>query len=207
MNKSISIGVAAMATVVVVSNILVQHLLGGWLTWGAFVYPLAFLVTDVINRVFGSAAARRVVYMGFAIGVLCSIIGSFLEGPAGPLVTLRVAIGSGTAFLIAQLLDVFLFDKLREGIWWKPPLVSSFIGSFIDTILFFGIAFSAQLAFMEPSNDVTWANETISILGLGPEAPFWMSLAVADFMVKLCVTSLALVPFRIITLRIKVNFT
>ena len=191
-----------MAAIVVASNVLVQFLLGDWLTWGAFVYPFAFLVTDVMNRVFGPSAARRVVAWGFAAGVLCSVAGSLLEGPDGPLVTLRIAIGSGTAFLIAQLLDVALFDRLRRGIWWKPPLVSSLIGSCIDTIVFFGIAFSAQLAFLERSNDVSWANQPVAVLGAGPEAPFWVSLAVADLIVKLCVAVIALLPFRALTARL-----
>lgn len=197
------IGVAAMATVVVVSNILVQHLVGNWLTWGAFVYPLAFLVTDIVNRVLGTGDARRVVYAGFTVGVICSIAGSFIEGPDGPLVTLRVALGSGTAFLIAQLIDIILFDRLRHRSWWKPPLVSTYVGSALDTILFFSIAFSVQLAFIEPSNDVSWANEQLPILGVGAIAPLWVSLALADFLVKLCVSLAALIPFRAITLKIE----
>ncbi len=201
MNQSIVIGVAAMAAVVASSNILVQFLLGDWLTWGALVYPLAFLVTDVINRTLGPAPARRAVYLGFAAGVLCSAAGSFLEGADGPLVTLRIAVASGAAFLIAQLLDVTLFDRLRDADWWKPPLVSTLAGSVVDTALFFGIAFSAQLAFLEPSNDVSWANESVALLGFGPAAPFWMSLAAADFMVKTCAAFAALAPFRAVTLR------
>lgn len=197
------IGVAAMATVVVASNILVQHLVGNWLTWGAFVYPLAFLVTDIVNRVLGAQDARRVVYAGFAVGIICSIAGSFIEGPDGPLVTLRVALGSGTAFLIAQLIDIILFDRLRHGSWWKPPLVSTYVGSALDTILFFSIAFSAHLAFIEPSNDVSWANEQLPILGVGTIAPLWVSLALADFFVKLCVSLAALIPFRAITLKVE----
>lgn len=191
-----------MAAIVVASNVLVQFLFGDWLTWGAFVYPFAFLVTDVMNRVFGPSAARRVVAWGFATGVLCSIAGSFLEGPGGPLVTLRIAIGSGTAFLIAQLLDVLLFDRLRRGVWWKPPLVSTVAGSCVDTVVFFGIAFSAELAFLERSNDVSWANQPVALLGTGPDAPFWVSLAVADLIVKLCVAMIALMPFRALTVRL-----
>ena len=202
MNKPIFVGIVAMATVVVASNILVQFLIGDWLTWGAFVYPLAFLVTDVINRAFGPQVARRVIYLGFAVGIFCSFLGSLLQGPDGPLVTLRIAVGSGTAFLVAQLLDVLLFDWLRKRKWWQPPLVSSFLGSFVDTLLFFGIAFSAQMAFLDPANDVSWANEAISLLGIGPPAPYWVSLAVADLLVKLGVGTMALVPFRLATLRL-----
>ena len=202
MSQSIAIGIAAMAAVVVASNILVQFLFGDWLTWGAFVYPFAFLVTDIINRVLGPGAARRVVYLGFATGILCSLAGSFLEGPAGPLVTLRIAVGSGTAFLTAQLLDVYLFDRLRDGAWWKPPLASTLVGSLVDTALFFAIAFSAQLAFLEPSNDVSWANGAVAFLGFGPSAPLWISLAAADFLVKIGVALLALAPFRAVTLRL-----
>ncbi|MEP1942939.1 MAG: VUT family protein, partial [Sulfitobacter sp.] len=97
-------GIFAMAAIVVASNILVQFLYGNWLTWGAFTYPLAFLVTDVMNRVYGTAAARRVVLVGFVVGVICSLIGTQIMGEFGPLVTVRIAIGSGLAFLIAQML-------------------------------------------------------------------------------------------------------
>lgn len=115
-------GILAMAAVVVASNILVQHPLGGYLTWGALTYPFAFLVTDLTNRLQGAAAARRVVLAGFAAGLVCSFIGTRIEGEFGPLVTLRIALGSGTAFLAAQLLDVAIFDRLRQGRWWRAPL-------------------------------------------------------------------------------------
>lgn len=117
MNFPIMVGIAAMALTVVASNILVQFLVGQWLTWGAFVYPVAFLVTDLMNRVFGPNAARKVILAGFIAGILCSLVGSQIEGEFGPLVTLRIAIGSGTAFLIAQLLDVSIFDRLRKEVW------------------------------------------------------------------------------------------
>lgn len=191
-----------MAAVVVASNILVQFLFGDWLTWGAFVYPFAFLVTDITNRVFGPQVARRVVYLGFMVGILCSLSASFIEGPNGPLITFRVALASATAFLVAQLFDVFLFDRLRQQEqWWTAPLISTFVGSAVDTLLFFAIAFSSQLSFLETSNDVAWANASIPILGFGPAAPLWVSLAMADFMIKLGVALAALVPFRAITLR------
>jgi uncharacterized integral membrane protein (TIGR00697 family) len=191
-------GILAMAAVVVASNILVQHLFGQWLTWGAFTYPIAFLVTDVMNRVYGPAVARKVVFAGFATGVACSLIGTQIQGEFGPLVTWRIAIGSGLAFLTAQLLDVAIFDRLRAGAWWRAPLASTLVGSTVDTAIFFTIAFSAALTFIEPGNDVSWANEALPLLGLGPVAPLWVSLAVADWGVKLALALIALVPFRLI---------
>ena len=191
-------GIFAMAAIVVASNILVQFLFGNWLTWGAFTYPLAFLVTDIMNRVYGAPAARKVVLAGFAVGVACSLIGTQIIGEYGPLVTMRIAIGSGLAFLTAQLLDVAIFDRLRAGRWWRAPLASTLVGSSVDTALFFTIAFSASLSFVEPANDVSWAGEILPLLGVGPMAPLWVSLAVADWMVKLSLALVALVPFRII---------
>ncbi|MEO0772874.1 MAG: queuosine precursor transporter [Pseudomonadota bacterium] len=198
MQKAHIVGILAMAIIVVASNILVQFLYGQWLTWGAFTYPLAFLVTDIMNRVYGRDAARRVVLAGFGVGVICSFIGTQIMGEFGPLVTLRIALGSGLAFLTAQLLDIAIFNRLRDGNWWKAPVVSSVIGSSVDTALFFTIAFSGALTFLEPGNDVSWAGEVLPVLGLGPEAPLWVSLAVADWMVKMGLALLALVPFRII---------
>ena len=192
-------GILAMAAVVVASNILVQFLFGQWLTWGAFTYPLAFLVTDIMNRVYGAAVARRVVFAGFLVGVACSLIGTQIMGEFGPLVTLRIAVGSGIAFLTAQLLDVAIFDRLRGGGWWRAPVVSSVIGSSVDTALFFTIAFSGALSFLEPGNDVSWAGEVLPLLGLGPLVPLWVSLAVADWGVKLAIALVALIPFRIVT--------
>ncbi len=194
-------GILAMATIVVVSNILVQFLFGQWLTWGAFTYPLAFLVTDVMNRVYGAPVARKVVFAGFVTGVICSLIGTQIMGEFGPLVTWRIALGSGLAFLTAQLLDVSIFNRLRSGAWWEAPLVSTIIGSAVDTALFFTIAFSSWLAFIEPGNDVSWANEMLPLLGLGPVAPLWVSLAAADWCVKLGLALIALVPFRLIVRR------
>ena len=192
-------GIIAMAAIVVASNILVQFLFGNWLTWGAFTYPLAFLVTDVMNRIYGSAAARKVVFAGFIVGVICSLIGTQIMGEFGPLVTLRIAMGSGIAFLTAQLLDVAIFSALRDGKWWRAPLASTLVGSTIDTALFFTVAFSASFTFLEPANDVSWAGEVLPILGVGPAAPLWVSLAIADWMVKLSLALLALVPFRMLT--------
>ena len=198
MQKAHFIGILAMAAIVVASNILVQFLYGQWLTWGAFTYPLAFLVTDVMNRVYGRVAARRVVLAGFAVGIVCSFIGTQIVGEFSPLVTLRIAMGSGLTFLTAQLLDIAIFNRLRESTWWRAPVVSSIIGSSVDTALFFTIAFSASLTFLEPANDVSWSGEILPLLGMGPEAPLWVSLAVADWMVKLVLALIALVPFRII---------
>jgi uncharacterized integral membrane protein (TIGR00697 family) len=201
MNKYLP-GIFAMAAVVVASNVLVQFLYGDWLTWGAFTYPIAFLVTDVMNRVYGVGPARRVVIAGFIVGVICSLIGTQImlqgDGFTYPAVTLRIAIGSGTAFLVAQLTDVAVFNRLREGAWWRAPLASTLIGSSLDTAIFFTIAFSGALTFVEPGNDVSWAGEMLPLLGSGPVAPLWVSLAVADWMVKLSLALLALVPFRII---------
>lgn len=190
-------GVIAMATIVVVSNILVQYPIGNWLTWGAFTYPFAFLVSDLVNRFHGVAAARRVVYAGFAVGLICSVIGTQIVGEYGPLVTLRVAIGSGIAFLLAQLLDVVVFDKLRGAAWWRAPFIGSFLASCVDTLLFFTIAFSASLIWLEPGNDVSWATVPVPLLGFGPEVPLWVSLGVADWGVKVLVSIVALMPFRL----------
>ena len=198
-------GVIAMAAIVVASNILVQHLFGQWLTWGAFTYPLAFLVTDVMNRVYGINAARKVVFAGFVTGVICSFIGTQIMGEFGPLVTLRIAMGSGLAFLTAQLLDVAVFDRLRGGKWWRAPVTSTIIGSSVDTVIFFTIAFSASLTFLEPANDVSWAGEVLPLLGQGPDAPIWVSLAMADWMVKLALALIALVPFRLIVTKLSPN--
>lgn len=192
-----------MAAIVVASNILVQFLYGDWLTFGAFTYPLAFLITDVMNRIYGAAAARRVVLSGFVVGIICSLIGTQIMGEFGPLVTMRIAIGSGLAFLAAQMLDVGIFAALRAGAWWKAPLVSTLVGSTVDTMIFFSIAFSGALSFIHPATDVSWASDVIPMLGVGPDAPLWVSLAVADWAVKLTLALIALVPFRIITARLR----
>jgi queuosine precursor transporter len=195
-------GILAMASIVVASNILVQYLFGQWLTWGAFTYPFAFLVTDLMNRTYGASAARKVVFAGFVVGVASSLIGTQIIGEFGPLVTLRIAVGSGIAFLTAQLLDVGIFSTLRHRVWWKAPLASTLIGSSVDTVLFFSIAFSTQLIWLEPANDVSWANEALPLLGAGPVLPLWVSLALADWMVKLSLALVALIPFRLIIARL-----
>ena len=191
-------GILAMAVIVTASNILVQFPMGGYLTWGAVTYPFAFLVTDLTNRLQGATAARRVVLAGFATGLLCSVIGTQVVGEFGPLVTLRIAIGSGLAFLTAQPLDVILFDRLRRAAWWRAPLISTIVGSTLDTAIFFSIAFSASLAWLEPGNDVSWATGATPLLGSGPDLPFWVSLAVADLCTKFGIALLALLPFRMI---------
>ncbi len=194
-----AIAITAMAIVVVASNFLVQFPVQGTLgsinladllTWGAFTYPAAFLVTDLTNRRFGPQAARSVVLIGFAIAVGLSIW----------LATPRIAIASGTAFLVAQLLDVTIFDRLRRASWWKAPFVSSMIGSVVDTLLFFGIAFAARFAFI----DSTFGLEDSSLafpvpfLSVGSDVPLWVSLAAGDFIVKVLVAIAMLAPYRVI---------
>ena len=199
--RSLIPGVVAMAVIVVASNILVQHPMGAYLTYGALTYPLSFLVNDIVNRLQGVTAARRVVLVGFVVGLVCSVIGTQIMGEFGPLVTLRIAIGSATAFLVGQLLDVSVFDRLRRAEWWRAPLVSTLIGSTVDSAIFFTIAFAASLSFLEPGNDLSWAAEPGALLGFGPVVPFWVSLAVADTCVKFAIAVLGLLPFRLIVAR------
>ena len=188
-----------MGLIIVSSNILVQFRLGNWLTYGAITYPFAFLINDLTNRFFGNKAARQVLYTGFVIGLLCSFAGSQLQGEFGPMVTLRIAVASGLAFLTAQFLDIVIFDKLRNYKWWIPPAVSSTLGALVDTIIFFFIAFSSILSFIDPQDDVSWATELTPILGFGPNLPLWISLASADFFVKLLLIIFALFPFWLIS--------
>ena len=185
--------IVAMALVVAASNYLVQFpvqaSLGGYnladlLTWGAFTYPVAFLVTDLTNRRFGPGPARQVVIAGFAVAVLLSIW----------LATPRIAIASGSAFLVAQLLDVTIFDRLRRASWWKAPLVSSIIGSIVDTIIFFSLAFAPVLGFLGANDEfaIAWA----PLLGLATaDAPRWVSWALGDLGVKLAVALVMLAPY------------
>ena len=188
--------ILAMAVIVVASNIGVQFLVAdGWLTWGAFTYPLAFLVTDVSNRLYGAGRARTVVLAGFAVGLMCSLVGTQIVGEFGPLVTLRIALASGTAFLAAQLLDLGIFSALRDRDWYVAPLASSVVGSVVDTALFFTIAFAGFLAFPESWGDVSWASEPTAV------GPLWVGLALADWTVKMAMAILALVPFRVITMK------
>ena len=187
--------IAAMAVIVVASNIGVQFLIAdGWLTWGAFSYPLAFLVTDLTNRLQGPAAARKVVFAGFATGLLCSLVGTQIMGEFGPLVTLRIALASATAFLAAQLIDLGVFSRLRDRRWFVAPLASSIIGSVVDTALFFSIAFAGFVALPAAWGDVAWAQEGTAF------GPLWVALALADWTVKLGVALVALVPFRVVVM-------
>lgn len=194
MTRTVSVWpfVAAMAAVVVASNFLVQfpfrHFgLQDILTWGAFTYPLAFLVNDLTNRRYGPAAARKVVYAGFAIAVALSVW----------LATPRIAIASGSAFLTAQVLDVFVFDRLRERRWWIAPLTGSVIGSVVDTLLFFSLAFADRFAFLDTGlgrEDASLGFAVPFVLG-GGEVPLWVSLAFGDFCVKMLLSVLMLVPY------------
>lgn len=191
--------IAAMVAIVVASNFLVQfpvnaHLgginLAEILTWGAFTYPVAFLVTDLTNRHFGPRGARLVVLVGFAIAVVWSV---FLASP-------RIAIASGSAFLMAQLLDVAIFNRLRAGVWWHAPLLSSLIGSMLDTVLFFGLAFSARFAFIDAGFGMEDGSLAFPVpfLSIGGEVPLWQSLAAGDFVVKMLVALVLLAPYRVL---------
>ncbi|MEL6769074.1 MAG: queuosine precursor transporter [Pseudomonadota bacterium] len=184
--KGTLVAIVAMAVIVTASNILVQVPFNTWLTWGAFTYPFAFLVTDLANRLHGPAVARKVVLAGFALAVLLSVW----------LATPRIALASGTAFLAAQMLDVAVFDRLRRGSWWRAPAVSSLLGSAVDTALFFSLAFAPAFAFL--GDDTGWAQEQVPLLGLGAPVAFWVSLALGDFLVKLALIAVALVPFRLL---------
>ena len=191
--------IGAMGLVIVLSNILVQYQLGEWLTYGALTYPLSFLVTDIVTRLRGAPQARHVISIGFIVGIICSLLASLVD-----LTTFRIAIGSDTAFYVAQTLDVYVFSNLRARgfTWWKTPIISSTIGSFVDTFIFFSIAFSAfTFALLMDAND--WAQELIPLLGFGPILPLWVSLAVADLGVKLILLPLLLIPYRVLT---KPNF-
>ncbi len=185
--------IGAMIFVVVLSNYLVQFPvyvqlgplnLADLLTWGAFTYPLAFLVTDLTNRRFGPGQARGVVMAGFVIAVGLS---AFLASP-------RIAIASGSAFLVAQMLDVAVFDRLRALNWWRAPLISSLAGSVLDTVLFFSLAFGVQFAVLGPAD--SFATQSSALLGvLGLEAPRWVSWALGDLGVKVLVALAMLVPY------------
>ena len=168
----------AMTFVVVASNILVQYPfeplgLGDYLTWGAFTYPVAFLVTDLTNRRYGAGIARRLVAVGFVIAVALSIW----------LATPRIALASGTAFLVGQLLDITVFNRFRRQSWWRAPLIGSVFGSVIDTALFFSLAFAGDVEMSGP----------VDFMGLS--LPLWQSLAICDFLVKMLLALLALVPY------------
>jgi uncharacterized PurR-regulated membrane protein YhhQ (DUF165 family) len=157
----------AMTVVVVSSNYLVQLPINDWLTWGALTYPVAFLVTDVTNRLHGPAMARKVVYVGLALAVILSMV---LASP-------RIALASGSAFLCAQLLDVQVFNRLRDRVWWLPPFASTVLGSLLDTALFFSLAFAG-----EDLPWVTWALGDLGVklaMGLVLVAPFRAAVSLA----------------------------
>lgn len=182
--------IAAMCVAVTLSNILVQypfHWFGfdELLTYGAFIYPFAFLINDLTNRRYGPKAARQVVYFGFLSGIIVSWI----------LATPRLAIASASAFLLAQLLDIAVFAPLRRKTWWKAPLAAAVSGSALDTILFFSIAFATHFAFIDvltgyPDNSIP-AMTTL----FGVDVPVWFSLAFGDFWVKIAMALFMLVPY------------
>ena len=189
--------ITAMVVVVVASNVLVQHPvaytigsldLADLLTWGTFSYPAAFLVTDLTNRRFGAGTARRVVLIGFLVAVALSIA----------FATPRIAIASATAFLIGQLLDVTVFDRLRRSVsWWKAPFVGSFLGSITDTTVFFSLAFASAFTVLGAGD--AFPSGLAPMFGLLPvEAPRWISWAIADLAVKLMFAALFLVPYRLV---------
>jgi uncharacterized PurR-regulated membrane protein YhhQ (DUF165 family) len=182
--------VAAMALVVAASNYLVQFPveqfgLGDILTWGAFTYPVAFLVNDLTNRRFGPQAARKVVFAGFVLAVALSI---WLASP-------RIAIASGSAFLVAQLLDVLVFNAFRGQAWWRAPFISTLIGSVIDTLLFFALAFAARFAFLDTAFGMEDGSLAFPVALFGTEVPLWISLAFGDFCVKILVGLAMLAPY------------
>lgn len=161
--RGVAIGIAAMAVVVTASNILVQYPINDWLTWGALSYPFAFLVTDLTNRRLGPGCALLVVCVGFAFALVLS---AWLATP-------RIAGASGSAFLVGQLADVWVFGRLRHLKWWRAPLVSSSLGSILDTALFFSLAFA------------------------GTGLP-WITWGVGDLAVKAVFAALLLIPFRLL---------
>ena len=180
MNKVFLILSFLMGVIVLASNYLVQFPIKHYgleeiLTYGAFSYPIAFLITDLANRSFGTQVAKKIVYIGFTIGISFTLL---FSTNFADLISLRIAIGSGTAFLIAQLLDVQIFDKLRKKNWFIAPLTSSLIGSIVDTFLFFSISF------------------------YGTGIP-WVTLAFGDLAVKILVALIMLVPFRFLLKTLK----
>ena len=169
-----------MGVVVLFSNYLVQFPINHYgleniLTYGALSYPIAFLITDLANRSYGKIVARKIVYIGFVIGISFTL---FFSTDFADLISVRIAIGSGTAFLIAQLLDVQIFDNLREKKWYIAPLTSSIIGSTVDTFLFFSISFYAT------------------------GVP-WVTLSLGDLLVKILITLIMLIPFRLLLKTLK----
>ena len=180
MKKSFMILSFIMGVIVLASNYLVQFQIKYYgleeiLTYGAFSYPIAFLITDLANRSYGKIVARKIVYIGFIIGIVFTL---FFSTNFEDLISVRIAIGSGVAFLVAQLLDVQIFDQLRKKKWFVAPLTSSLIGSTVDTFLFFSISF------------------------YGTNIP-WVTLSLGDLAVKVLVALLMLIPFRILLRTLK----
>ena len=174
-NKLFFLLALLMAAVVSLSNYLVQFPvryfnLENLLTYGAFTYPIAFLITDLSNRRYGKNAAKKIVYVGFALGIFLTL---YFSTNYSNLISVRIAIGSGIAFLTAQLIDVHIFDRLRKKIWFAAPLTSSLIGSSIDTFLFFSIAFYG-----------TRIN--------------WITLSFGDLSVKIFIALVMLIPFKLL---------
>ena len=179
-NKFFFILIILMAIVVALSNYLVQFPikyfnLQNILTYGAFSYPIAFLITDLSNRIYGKFFAKKIVYFGFTLGVMLTL---YYSTNYSDLISIRIAIGSGIAFLVAQLIDINIFDKYRKRIWFMAPLTSSLVGSTIDTFLFFSISF----------------------YGTGIN---WVTLSIGDLIVKILVALIMLIPFRFLLFRIQ----
>lgn len=186
--KVLALPIAAMALVVLASNILVQYPieafgLADWLTFGAFTYPVAFLVTDLSNRRLGAPATRRVVYVGFVIAVVLSAL----------FATPRIAIASGTAFLAAQLTDVAIFNALRERAWWLPPLISTLVASALDTAIFFAFAFYCGPLPLIGGTISGWFG-AVGIADACIALP-WTTLAIADYGVKVLMALACIAPY------------
>jgi uncharacterized PurR-regulated membrane protein YhhQ (DUF165 family) len=157
--RSLWLPVLAMALVIVTANITVQYPINAWLTWGAFTYPLVFLVCDLTNRAVGPAAARRVAWIGFAVAVLVS----------GAFAPWRIALASGTAFIVSQVLDILVFNRWRRASWWKAPLIGSQVASVIDTGVFFFLAFAGtQLNWLQLAGGDLLVKATMAVLLLAP---------------------------------------
>ncbi|BDA86124.1 membrane protein [Aureimonas sp. SA4125] len=206
-----------MTLIVLASNVLVQFplsgkvgtlALGDILTWGAFTYPFAFLVTDLTNRRYGPVVARRVVYAGFAVAILTSIVvppilfdAGLLGYPTAGERLVRIACASGAAFLMAQLFDIAVFNRLRRSSWWRAPAFASLTGSVVDTLTFFTLAFAPFFLLLGPGDEFSLANAPL--LGvMTAEAPRWISWALGDFVVKVLIAVFALVPYRILMQRV-----
>lgn len=162
-STQLSVAVLAMGVVVLSSNILVQFAINDWLTWGAITYPFAFLVSELVNRAFGPGQARRVAWVGFAVAVVASAV----------LAPVRIAAASGLAFLCAQMLDIAVFDRLRQSRWWRAPLIATALAAVLDTAVFWGVGFA------------------------GEDLP-WITWALGDLGVKLVMAVCLLLPFRLL---------